>query len=101
MSNEMVIIQKAELIELIRSAVSAEMKGNTGTQAPNPKIKGIHGLAEALHCSVAKAQSLKNSGTIRFFQDGKLILFDYNQVIEDLKGKDLNKRGRKAGAIRK
>lgn len=61
---------------------------------PNPKIKGIHGLAEALNVSVAKAQKLKNSGKIRFYQDGKLVLFDYNEIISDLKGVNLHKRGR-------
>lgn len=66
-------------------------------QRPSPKIKGIHGLAEALGCSPAKAQQIKNSGTIRYFQDGKLVLFDYDQVLEDLKGQNINKRGRKPG----
>jgi len=61
---------------------------------PMPKIRGIHGLADALSISVSKAQKLKNSGKIRYYQDAKLVIFDYNQVIEDLKGIDLHKRGR-------
>lgn len=90
----MVLIQKDELIDLIRSAVSVEIKNRMEAKAPSPQIKGIHKLAEALGCSVAKAQKLKNSGVIRYFQDGKLVLFDYNQVIEDLKGQNITKRGR-------
>ena len=96
----MVIIPKAELFELIRSAVSVEMKSNNSVRTASPKIKGIHGLALALGCSVSKAMQLKNSGTIRYFQDGKLVLFDYDQVLEDLKGESLNKRGRKSVANR-
>ena len=94
--NEMVIIQKSELFDLIRTVVSDEIGKRMDAKNPKPKIKGIHALAKALKCSVAKAQQLKNSGTIRYFQDGRLVLFDYNQVMDDLKGQDLNKRGRKA-----
>ena len=92
--NDMVIIQKSELLDLIRTAIAEQM--GKEIKAPRPKVKGIHGLAEALGCSTAKAQQLKNSGTIRYFQDGKLVLFDYDQVIEDLKGVNINKRGRRA-----
>jgi len=92
----MVLISIEELTNLIRTTVAEQM--GKEIKAPRPKIKGIHGLAEALNCSVAKAQQLKNSGTIRYFQDGKLVLFDYDQVIEDLKGVNINKRGRKANA---
>lgn len=90
----MVLISIEELTNVIRSTVAEQM--GKEIKAPRPKIKGIHGLAEALNCSVAKAQQLKNSGTIRYFQDGKLVLFDYDQVIEDLKGANINKRGRRA-----
>lgn len=91
--NEMVIIPKTELFDLIRAAIAEQM--GKEVKQPRPKIKGIHGLAEALGCSVSKAFQLKNSGTIRYFQDGKLVLFDYDQVIEDLKGVNINKRGKK------
>lgn len=96
---ELVIIQKSELLELIRKVVSAEIGKMMEVKPSNPKIKGIHGLAEAIGCSVSKAQTLKNSGVIRYFQDGKLVLFDYNQVIEDLQGTCINKRGRKKSEI--
>ncbi len=92
--NDMVIIPKSELIDMIRSAIAEELKKEV--KAPRPAIRGINGLAEALNCSVAKAFQLKKSGNIRFFQDGKLVLFDYDQVLQDLKGVNINKRGRKA-----
>lgn len=95
---KMVIISESDLNNLIRSAISEEMCKRAESKAPRPTIKGIHGLAEALNCSVAKAQKLKNSGVIRYFQDQKLVLFDYDQVIEDLKGQNINKRGRRAKA---
>lgn len=93
--DDMVIIPKSELAALMRTIVSEEIDKTKGKKAPQPTIKGIHGLAGALKCSVAKAQKLKNSGIIRYFQDGKLVLFDYDQVIDDLKGQNINKRGRK------
>ena len=91
----MVLISIEELTNLIQTTVAEQM--GKEIKAPRPKIKGIHRLAEALGCSSAKAQQLKNSGKIRYFQDGKLVLFDYDQVLEDLKGQNINKRGRKPG----
>ncbi len=93
--NDLVVIQEAKLIDLLRTVIADEIGKRMEAKAPRPKVKGIHGLAEALNCSVAKAQKLKNSGTIRYFQDQKLVLFDYDQVMEDLKGVNINKRGRK------
>ena len=98
--NEMVLIQKDELINLIRSAVSVEISNRLEVKSPTPQIKGIHGLAVALGCSDSKAMQLKNSGKIRYYQDGKLLLFSYDQVIEDLKGQNITKRGRKSVATR-
>ena len=98
--NEMVLIQKDELINLIGTVVASEIKKHNQTKVARPKIKGIHGLAVALGCSDSKAMQLKNSGKIRYFQDGKLLLFDYEQVIEDLKGQNITKRGRKSVATR-
>jgi len=90
--SELVVIPEAKLMEMIRTAIAEQM--GKEVKAPNPKIRGIHGLAEALNISVSKAQKLKNSGKINFYQDGKLVLFDYDQVISDLQGVDLKKRGR-------
>lgn len=58
-------------------------------------VRGVQGLADALGCSIAKAFQLKKSGKIRYFQDGKMLMFDMNQVYEDLQGINYNKRGRK------
>ena len=93
--NDLVVIQESKLIDLLRSVVSDEINKRMDAKPPRPKIKGIHALAEAIPCSLSKAQQLKNSGKLRYYQDGKLILFDYDQVMEDLKGVNINKRGRK------
>jgi hypothetical protein len=96
---KMVFLTESELNNLIRSAVADELSKRINVKPPTPTIKGIHGLAEALNCSVSKAQKIKDSGVIRFFQNGKLLLFDYNQILEDLQNENIHKRGRRSKNI--
>jgi len=91
----MVIISESELSNLIRAAVNDVLIKKNDSKPPRATIKGIKGLAVALNCSVSKAMKLKKSGVIRYFQDQKLLLFDHDQVMEDLRGQNINKRGRK------
>ena len=93
---KMVIISESELTNLIRVTVTDILENKINAKPPKATIKGIKGLAAALNCSVSKAMKLKKSGVIRYFQDQKLLLFDYDQVIEDLKGQNINKRGRRS-----
>ncbi len=91
----MVFISESELSTLIRAAVNDVLIKKIDTKPPRATIKGIKGLASALNCSVSKAMKLKKSGVIRYFQDQKLLLFDHDQVMEDLKGYNINQRGRR------
>lgn len=53
-----------------------------------PTIKGIHQLAKFLNVSPARAQKLKNSGAFPYFQDGRTLLFDPDQVRNAMKKKE-------------
>jgi len=91
----MVVLTSDELTHIIRGVISDEIGKRLDAKPPRPTIKGIHGLAEALNCSIAKAQKLKNSGQIPYFQNEKLLLFDFDQVMDALKGTDIHRRGRR------
>jgi len=93
--NDLVVIHESKLTDLLRSVMYEVISKHLESKPPRPKIKGIHALAEAIPCSLSKAQQLKNSGKLRYCQDGKLVLFDYDEIMEDLKGVNVNKRGRK------
>ena len=79
-----------EYIEkLIREAVNEEVKNALGQHQNKPveperPIKGIHALAKFLNISVSRAQKLKNSGVLPFFQSSRLVLFDPIKVREAL-----------------
>lgn len=49
---------------------------------PRSPIKGIHSLAKYLGVSPAKAQALKNSGILPYFQNGRIVLFDCDKIDE-------------------
>jgi hypothetical protein len=49
---------------------------------PRQPIKGIHALAAYLGVCPAKAQSLKNSGILPYFQNGRIVLFDCDKIDE-------------------
>jgi hypothetical protein len=71
----MIILQISE--EQLRDIIRQELnKPTVTTSAPEPQIKGIVGLSEFLKVSHSRAQAIKNSGIIPFFQTGRLILFD-------------------------
>lgn len=58
------------------------------TQATNPEpqlLYSIQELAEFLHCSPVTAQSLKNSGKIRFRQFGRKVIFSTAEILADIK----------------
>jgi hypothetical protein len=60
--------------------------------SPQPFIKGIHELAKFLRVSPARAQKLKNEKIIPCFQDGRLVLFETEIVLQSMR--DYNKEGR-------
>lgn len=74
-----------ELVDVIRLELKTEPKQIE--RAETKPIRGIHGLAKALGVSPVTAQNLKNSGKIPYSQYGRVILFDYNKVLEALNNK--------------
>ena len=65
---------------MIKEAVRDAMPENIKQASPQPFIKGTRELAEFLRVSVPRAQQLKNSGIIPFWQDGRTVLFDPDKV---------------------
>lgn len=49
---------------------------------PRQPIKGIHAIAKYLGVSPAKAQAMKNSGILPYFQNGRIVLFDCDKIDE-------------------
>ena len=87
---------KTLIFEMTTLAISQYLAGRKteSTEAISKKrfIKGIHQLAEFLDISPARAQKLKNDGVVKGVQNGRLILFDPEQVIESFN--NYNKKGR-------
>lgn len=78
----MIILQVTpdELKQMIHEAVRRSMPTSLNEAAPQPFIKGIHELAKFLRVSPVRAQKLKNEGVFPYWQDGRTLLFDPEQV---------------------
>ena len=74
-----------ELIDILKETLSDKVE--VKTIIPRPPIKGIHALARYLGVCPARAQKLKNSGVLPYFQNGRLVLFDCDKVDELFKNK--------------
>lgn len=84
--NIILSLSRTEFVEAVGIAVEQALTRIESAAKQKPKvIKGIRGLAAFIPCSLSKAQQLKNEGKIPFYQDGRLILFDPDQVREALK----------------
>lgn len=76
--------------EEVKEIISDCLKGHLPKQEENPKLEeqkhlySISELADFLGCSIATAQKLKNSRKIRFRQFGRKLIFDTNELLEDL-----------------
>lgn len=83
---ELIVTTPEKLNEVIQTAVLAVLQ-NQSTTKPEPQknLHSIKELADFLGCSTVKAQQLKNSGRIRFYQDGRKVIFRPDEVLEDLK----------------
>ena len=69
-----------ELVNIITDNLPKNIE--VKTNKPRQPIKGIHALAKYLGVCPAKAQSLKNSGVLPYFQNGRIVLFDCDKVDE-------------------
>jgi excisionase family DNA binding protein len=66
-----------------------DLKDN-GSKTKTNQVKNLHSiqeLADFLGCSTPKAQKLKNSGRIRYYQTGRKVIFNPAEILEDLKNK--------------
>lgn len=48
------------------------------------QIRGVKELAKFLKCSVPTARKIKQSGKIKFYQFGRVFLFDKSEVLAGL-----------------
>lgn len=76
-----------EVKEMIHSAVKEAVQSTAVPKTEKKFIKGIHELAKFLNISTSKAQEIKNSGIIPYSQNGRIVLFDPEKVLEALKKK--------------
>lgn len=95
----MIIIQlnEEQLKNMLQDAIRQALSGApVPVEAIEPQghIKGIKGLSEFLNVSHMKAQELKNSGILPYFQSGRTILFDPIKVKEAMA--NYSKRDRRA-----
>lgn len=86
----MIILQVTidELTTLVQTAVKDALAVRLQPAmaiAPQGLIKGITGLEKFLQVSHATAQDYKNAGAFEYFQNGRLILFDAEKVMEAMK----------------
>lgn len=96
--NNLIILQvsRDELEEIVAKAVRAAVAGHQNPQVSKTHIKGIHELAQFLQISPGRAQKLKNEKVIPCFQDGRLVLFDPDQVLKAMENHNEISTKRKA-----
>lgn len=68
--------------ELVNIIVGNLPRTEQSKAEPRSPIKGIHALAKYLGVSPAKAQAMKNSGILPYFQNGRIVLFDCDKIDE-------------------
>ena len=75
---------KAMISDAVKDAFTNQEIGNSSA-VNQPPIKGITQLAKFLGISPARAQKLKNDGVLPYWQDGRLIFFDTNEVMKAMR----------------
>lgn len=81
-------LSRGELLEIVTEATQLALSKVNTKPDEQKVIKGLRGLAEFIPCSLSKAQQLKNEGKVPFYQDGRLILFNPDEIRAALSGKD-------------
>jgi len=84
--NEIILTTPKQLEDIIKRCLSSykttpiqeEVKSDT------TYLRSIRELADFLDCSVVTAQKLKNSGKIRYKQYGRKVIFNTEEVLQDL-----------------
>jgi len=75
-----------ELIEIINYKTQAEPIPAPQQEQPQ-YLYSMQELADFLHVSIVTAQKIKNSGSIRYTQIGRKLIFNTVQIMEDLENK--------------
>ncbi len=86
-----VIFDKAELTEIVENAVQRKFTELSNLNKPSRKVRSLRPLAKELQMSLSKVQQLKNAGKIPFFQDGRVVIFDLDQVQQALSNHNISK----------
>ena len=83
---EIIVTTKEQLSEVVADAVNAALANRPTIKSEEQvrTITSIKELAEFLHCSCPKAQSVKNSGSIRVYQTGRKFLIRTDELLQDL-----------------
>lgn len=86
-------IERAEISDIVKSAISEVLRENRAIIVPQPPkyLRGLKELADYLHCGLSTANRLKKEGKVPFSQNGKVVLFDVAKVDEAI-GKTKFKR---------
>jgi len=77
-------ISLSQMEVLIEKSVQRALNHQVTEVQTKKPVKGLRGLAKFAGVSISKAQQIKNAGLVRYFQNGRIILFDADQLLEDL-----------------
>ncbi|KAF0131928.1 MAG: hypothetical protein FD155_452 [Bacteroidetes bacterium] len=86
-----VIFDKAELTEIVENAVQRKFTELTRLNNPPRKVRSLRELAKYLDISLSKVQQLKNAGKIPFYQDGRVVIFDLDQIDQAFNSSKISK----------
>ena len=94
---EIIVITPKQLKQIILDCLSAILvKDEKTITEPSKYLHSIKDLSEFLGCSKATAHKIKKSGILRYSQIGRKILFNTQEILEDLNHKPcLNKKKRR------
>lgn len=82
---ELIVLTKEEAKQLISECLTENKQVETNQpQRESRMLYSLKELADFLGCSIVRVQHLKNSGRIRFYQDGRTVIFKSDEVLEDL-----------------
>ena len=94
---ELIVLTREELVEIIDDSFARHLPTiKEPVKQPEQKLLySLKELANFLGCSVVTAQHLKNNGRIRYKQFGRKLIFNTQEVLEDI-GNSKNNNFRKA-----
>lgn len=84
--NEIIVTTPDQLKQIINECLNERKTEPTPApqQEQNKYLYSIRELADFLHVSIVTAQKIKNSGSIRYVQHGRKLIFNTLQIMEDL-----------------